>query len=87
MQITPKIQDVRDNSEIILENCTAILRAQDLSSIRNEFSKKEKGRLYTATSKIGAVLEIISLIIAIILLIPLIVFKFSFILTFRYFMR
>lgn len=87
MQITPKIQDVRDNSEIILENCTAILRAQDLSSIRKEFSTKKNSRLYTATSKIGAVLEIISLFIAIILLIPLIVFKFGFILSFRYFVR
>ncbi len=83
MQISPKIQDVRDNSEIVLENCTAILCARDLSSIRKNFSTKKKGKLYTTMSKICAVFEMVSIIIAIILLVPLIVFKFGFILIFR----
>ena len=83
MQISPKIQDVRDNSEIVLENCTAILCARDLYSIRKNFSTKKQSRFYTAMSKICAVLEMVSVIIAIVLLIPLIVFKFGFILIFR----
>ena len=87
MQITPKIEDVRDNSETILESCTAILRAQDLASIRNEFDTNKKNRFYTATSKVGATLEIVGISVAIILLIPLIIFKFSFILTFKHLIK
>lgn len=83
MQITPKIEDVHDNSDTIIESCTAILRAEDLASIRNEFNAKKKSRLYTSTSKLGAVIELIGLSIAVILLIPLLVFKFGFILIFR----
>ena len=87
MEITPKTQDVHDDSDTIIESCTAILRAQDLSSIRNEFNAKKKSRLYTATSKLGAVIQILSLSIAIILVIPLLILKFSFILIFRSFTR
>ena len=84
MQITPKIEDIRDNSETILESCTAMLRAQDLDSIRNEFNTKNK--FYIATSKISAIFEIIGISAAIIILIPLIILKFTFMLVFRHFM-
>ena len=87
MKITPNIQDVRDNSETILENCTAILRAKDLSSIREEFNTKKKGRIDAYTSKISAVFEIICLLTAIFLLVPLIVFKFGFTFVFRSLIR
>ena len=83
MQTTPKIQEVHDSSDTIIESCTAILRAEDLSAIRNEFNAKQKSRLYTATSKFGATIKITSLCIAIILLIPLLIFKFGLILIFR----
>lgn len=83
MQTTAKIEEARDNSDTIIESCTAILRAEDLASIRNEFNAKKKSRLYTATSKFGAVVELIGLSIAIILLVPLLLLKFGFILIFK----
>ena len=87
MQITPEIEDVHDNPDTIIESCTAILRAEDLASIRNEFNAKKKSRLYTTTSKLGAVIELAGLSIAIILLIPLLAIKFGFMLIFRNFIR
>lgn len=83
MQITPEIEDVHDSSDTIIESCTAILRAEDLTSIRDEFNAKKKSRLYTTTSKLGAVIELAGLSIAIILLIPLLILKFGFILIFK----
>ncbi len=85
MQIPPKIQDVHDNSEIITENRIVVLCARALSSFRSMFSAKNESMLYTAISKIGEVLKIVSTFIAIILLIPLIVLKCCFILICREF--
>lgn len=87
MQTTPKVQEAHDSSDTIIESCTAILRAEDLSAIRNEFNAKQKSRLYTTTSKLGGTIELAGLSFAIMLLIPLLILKFGFILIFRSFMR
>ena len=87
MQMTPKIEDVHDNADTIIESCTAILRAEDLASIRNEFNSNKKRSFYTATSKAGAIIQTVGLSIALILLIPLLILKFGFILIFRNFIR
>ena len=83
MQTTQKFQETRDTSDTIIESCTAILRADDLASIRDEFNAKKKSSLYTATSRFCAVVELIGLSIAIILLVPLLLLKFGFILIFK----
>ena len=87
MQTTPKMQEAQHSSDTIIESCTTILRAEDLSAIRNEFNAKKKNRFYTTTSKLGAIIESTCLSIAIILLIPLLIIKFGFNIIFRSIVR